>query len=97
MESLGTGAQRGTKGLRLLLPFYLFTFKAPLTVDLYEFLEGSECLTRVNALSCYLHTFLYALLSLLHYLDAEGCIGENDVLLGWEGTVFKHNKYRSAI
>ena len=35
----------------------------------------------------YLHD---ALLSLLHYLDAEGCIGENDVLLGWEGTVFKY-------
>ena len=89
MESLGTGAQREDKGVKALftfLPFYLFTFKAPLTIDLYEFLKGSECLTRVNALSCYLHTFLYALLSLLHYLDAEGCIGENDVLLGWQST-----------
>ena len=42
-------------------------------------------------IDCLLYTsFLYALLSLLHYLDAEGCIGENDVLLGWEGTVFKY-------
>ena len=93
MESLGTGAQRGTKGLRLFLPFYPFTFlplKSPLSVYLYEFLEGSERLTRVDALSCNLHTFLNALLALLHHLDTEGCIGENDVLLGWESTVFKH-------
>ena len=42
MESLGTGTQKGNKGVKPLftfLPFYLFTFKAPfLLFYLFTFL-----------------------------------------------------------
>ena len=66
--------------LKALLPF----------IQLHEFLECGQCLARIDALSCYLHAFLNALLSLLHHLDSEGGIGENDVLLGRKRSVFKH-------
>ena len=77
----------------LFLPFYFFTFlpfKKPLTIQFYKFLECSECIATIDALSCNLHAFLNTLLSLLHNLNTEGGIGKYDILLGRQCTVLKY-------
>ena len=52
-----------------------------LTVQFYELLEGTQSGTAVDGFAGDGNALLYALLALLEYLNAEGGIGQHDVLL----------------
>ena len=55
-----------------------------------KLLEGAEGRAAVDALAGDGDALLDALLTLFEYLDAEGGIGEHDVLLGGEGAILEH-------
>lgn len=52
--------------------------------------ECSQRLAAVYRLASNIYAFFYALLAFLQHLYAEGSVGQYDVLLGGQGSVFKH-------
>ena len=59
-------------------------------IVVHEFLECAEGSTAVDALAGNGDALLDTLLALLQHLDAEGGIGQHDVLLGGQGTILQY-------